>query len=142
LNAERQAVEFGVEIGEYHGVVRVPRRVFQRLLAESPTPERRVEAYYLQRTRFESIAERKLRRRQLTEDGNLEITWRDLRDGSRASQTVTAIKHTMKQFGLVLACLPMMLAGCGSVVEDASAGPNPGGGFYGAPNIDIGRINP
>jgi hypothetical protein len=29
-NAERQAVEFGVEIGEYRGVVRVPRRVFQR----------------------------------------------------------------------------------------------------------------
>jgi hypothetical protein len=27
-NAERQAVEFGVEIGEYHRVVRVPRRVF------------------------------------------------------------------------------------------------------------------
>jgi hypothetical protein len=25
-NAERQAVEFGVEIGEYSGVVRVPRR--------------------------------------------------------------------------------------------------------------------
>jgi hypothetical protein len=62
-NAERQAVEFGVQIGEYHGVVRVPRRVFQRLLPERPTPERCVEAYYLQRTRFESIAERKLRRR-------------------------------------------------------------------------------
>jgi hypothetical protein len=31
-NAERPAVEFGVEIGEYRGVVRVPRRVFQRLL--------------------------------------------------------------------------------------------------------------
>ena len=31
-----------------------------------------LEAYYLQRTRFESIAERKLRRRQLTEDGNVE----------------------------------------------------------------------
>jgi hypothetical protein len=30
-NAERQAVEFGVEIGDYRGVVRVPRRVFQRL---------------------------------------------------------------------------------------------------------------
>jgi hypothetical protein len=30
-NAERKAVEFGVEIGEHHGVVRVPRRVFQRL---------------------------------------------------------------------------------------------------------------
>ena len=65
-NAERQAVEFGVEIGEYRGVVRVPRRAFQRLVPERPTPERCVEAYYLQRTRFESIAERKLRRRQLT----------------------------------------------------------------------------
>ena len=50
-------------------MVRVPRRVFQRLLPERPTPERCVEAYYLQRTRFESIAERKLRRRQLSEDG-------------------------------------------------------------------------
>jgi Protein of unknown function (DUF1488) len=73
-NAERQAVEFGVEIGEYHGVVRVPRCVFQRLLPERPTPEKCVEAYYLQRTRLETIAERKLRRRQLTEDGNLEIS--------------------------------------------------------------------
>ena len=78
-NADRQAVEFGVEIGEYRGVVRVPRRVFQRLLPNRPTPERCVEAYYLQRTRFESIAERKLRRRQLTEDGNVEIGGRDLR---------------------------------------------------------------
>jgi hypothetical protein len=33
-NAERQAVEFGVEIGEYHGVVGVPQRVFQRLLPD------------------------------------------------------------------------------------------------------------
>ena len=78
-NAEQQTVEFGVEIGEYRGVVRVPRRVFQRLLPERPTPERCVEAYYLQRTRFESIADRKLRRRQLTEDGNVEISGRDLR---------------------------------------------------------------
>jgi len=42
-------------------------------------PEGRVRAYYLQRTRFESIAERKLRRHQLTEDGNVEIGGRDLR---------------------------------------------------------------
>ena len=84
-DAERQAVEFGVEIGEYQGVVRVPRRVFQRLLPEGPTPERCVEAYYLQRTRFESIAERKLRRRQLTEDGNVEITGRDLRESPAAA---------------------------------------------------------
>jgi hypothetical protein len=27
-------VEFGVEIGEYHGVVRDPRRVFQRRLPD------------------------------------------------------------------------------------------------------------
>ena len=62
-----------------NSVVRVPRRAFQRLLPERPTPERCIEAYYLQRTRFESIAERKLRRRQLTEDGNVEISGRDLR---------------------------------------------------------------
>ncbi len=79
-NADRQAVEFSVTIGEYEGVVWVPRRVFQRLLPESPTPERCLEAYYLQRTRFERIAERKLRRRQLTEDGNVEITGRDLQE--------------------------------------------------------------
>jgi hypothetical protein len=78
-NAERQAVEFGVVVGEYEGVVRVPRRVFQRLLPDQPTPERCVEAYYLQRTRFERIAERKLRTRQLTEDGNVEISGRDFR---------------------------------------------------------------
>jgi Protein of unknown function (DUF1488) len=78
-NAERQAVEFGVEIGEYSGVVRVPRPVFQRLLPERPTPERCLEAYYLQRTRFERIAERKLWQRQWADDGNVEISGRDLR---------------------------------------------------------------
>src|ERR1700756_5735787 len=87
-NDERQAVEFGVEIGEYQGVVRVPRRVFQRLLPERPTPERCVEAYYLQRTRFESIAERKLRRRQLTEDGNVEISERNLREVHLKAQPI------------------------------------------------------
>ena len=71
-------MEFGVEIGEYRGVVWVPRRVFQRLLPETPIPERCVEAYYPQRTRFEGIVERKIRRRQLTDDGNVEISGRDL----------------------------------------------------------------
>jgi hypothetical protein len=56
--------------------------VFQFLLPEPPTPERCVEAYYLQRTRFEGVAERKLRRRQLTEDGNVEISVRDLREAA------------------------------------------------------------
>jgi hypothetical protein len=59
---ERQAVEFGVETGEYQGVVRVPQRGFQRLIAGA-APERHVEADYPQGTRFERIAERELRRR-------------------------------------------------------------------------------
>jgi hypothetical protein len=78
--ADRQAVEFGVGIGEYAGTVRVGRRVFQHLLSDSPTPEKCVEGYHLHRTRFEMIVERKLRRRQLTDDGNVEITGRDLRE--------------------------------------------------------------
>jgi hypothetical protein len=77
---ERAAVEFSVLLGEYQGTVRVQRRVFQRLLDQSPTPERCVEAFHLQRTRFELAVERKLRRRQLTDDGNVEITGRDLRE--------------------------------------------------------------
>ena len=60
--------------------VRVPRRVFQGLLDQRATPERCIEAFHLQRTRFEMIVERKLRRRQLTDNGNVEITGRDLRE--------------------------------------------------------------
>ena len=79
-NSDRQAVEFGVGVGEYNGLVRVGRRVFQRLVDGRITPESCVEAYYLNRLRFERIAERKLRRRQLTDDGNVEITGRDMRE--------------------------------------------------------------
>jgi hypothetical protein len=86
-NPERIAVEFGVEIGEYRGVVRVPRRVFQYLLAETPTPQCCLEAYYFHRTRLELISERKVRRRQLTDDGNVEITGRDLREREAAPTT-------------------------------------------------------
>ena len=78
-NAERDAVEFSVLVGEYQGTARIARRIFQRLLDQSPTPERCLEAFHLQRTRFEMIVERKLRRRQLTDEGNVEITGRDLR---------------------------------------------------------------
>ncbi len=59
-NAERQGV--GSRLASAAEWCKWPRRVFQRLLPERPTPERCVEAYYLQRTRFESIAKRKLRR--------------------------------------------------------------------------------
>jgi hypothetical protein len=79
-NDERDAVEFGVGIGAYEGVVRVPRQVFRRFIDGAVTPERCLEAYHLQRTCLELIAERKLRRRELTEDGNVEITGRDMRE--------------------------------------------------------------
>ena len=76
-NSERSVVEFGVGVGEYESMVRASRRVFQILLPEAPTSERCLEAYHLHRTRLELIAERKVRRRQLTDDGNIEITSRD-----------------------------------------------------------------
>jgi hypothetical protein len=84
-NDDRDAVEFSVMLRPYEGTVRIGRRVFQGLLDQSPTPERCVEAYYLQRTRFELITERKLRRQQLTDDGDVEITGRDLREAEQRS---------------------------------------------------------
>ena len=63
--------------------MRVPRNVFRRFIDGPVTPERCLEAYHLQRTRLELVVERKLRRRQLTEDGNVEITGRDLREGKK-----------------------------------------------------------
>jgi hypothetical protein len=80
---ERDAVEFSVILRPYEGRVRIGRRVFQSLLDQRATPERCIEAFHLQRTRFELIVERKLRRRQLAEDGNVEITGRDLREKVR-----------------------------------------------------------
>ena len=82
-NPERSVVEFGIGVGEYEGVVRVSRRAFQNLISQPPTPERCLEAYHFHRTRLELIAERKVRRRQLTDDGNIEITGRDLRERER-----------------------------------------------------------
>ena len=52
---ERAAVEFGIGIGEYEGVERIPRRVFQRVLDQAPTPERCFAGYHLHRTRLELI---------------------------------------------------------------------------------------
>jgi hypothetical protein len=79
-NSNRNTVEFGIGVGEYEGVGRISRRVFQILIPETLTPERCLEAFHLHRTRLELIAERKLRRRQLSDDGNVEITGRDLRE--------------------------------------------------------------
>jgi hypothetical protein len=73
-------VEFGVEIGEYHGVVRVPRRVFQFPPPGATHSPRGALRPTTPTARFESIAEPKFRRRQLIEDGNVEISGRDLRE--------------------------------------------------------------
>ena len=54
-NAERQAEEFGVEIGERRGG-RVPRRVFQRLLPEQPTLSGASAPITSSEPRFERIA--------------------------------------------------------------------------------------
>jgi hypothetical protein len=49
----------------------------------------------------------------------------------------------MIKLALVTLWLAMLLTGCGgSFRGDADVGPNPGGGFYGAPNINVGRVNP
>jgi hypothetical protein len=46
-NPDRDAVEFSVILGEYEGTVTVSRWVFQRLLDQSPTPERCMAAFHL-----------------------------------------------------------------------------------------------
>src|ERR1051325_3819995 len=84
-NHDLQAVEFSVGVGEYEVLVRVPRQVFRRFLDGAVTPEGCLEAYHLQRTRFERIGERKLRSRQLPDDGNLQIDGRDLREPKRTA---------------------------------------------------------
>jgi len=82
-DAERQAVEFGVEIGEYRGVVRVSRRVFQRLLPERPTPSGALKPI----TYSEPVSRASLSAScpaAVTEDGDVEISGRDLREVRRA----------------------------------------------------------
>src|SRR6476646_3503110 len=94
-NPDCDAVEFSVILEPYEGTVRIGRRVFQRLLDQSPTPERCMEAFHLQRTRFELIVERKIRRRQLTDDGNVEITGRDLRDKNSPPLMGGSVSHRL-----------------------------------------------
>ena len=78
-NPDTDAVEFGVVVGEYHGTVRLARQMLRRLMTEKATPEKCVETYHLHRTRIERAVEAKLRRRELSEDGNVDLTGRDLR---------------------------------------------------------------
>ena len=70
----RRSPEFGGDIGEYVGCSGCRDAYSNTYCWSGPNPERCVEAYYLRRTRLESIAERKVRRQQWTEEGNIETT--------------------------------------------------------------------
>lgn len=78
-NKTARAIEFSIGIGEYRGLVRVPRLVFQQLLPNAATPQSCLEAYHFHRSEFERAAETKLRARQLSEDGNVELDLRDFK---------------------------------------------------------------
>ncbi len=78
-NDDDDRVEFGVAIGDYEGLVRLPRLVLRRLLARSLSPEQCIEAYHGHRTEIERAVETKLRRRELAADGNVDLTGQDLR---------------------------------------------------------------
>jgi hypothetical protein len=71
-------VEFGIGVGDYEGTVRVPGACSKSCFRRPPRPNAAWKPNHLHRTRLEPIAERKVRRKQLTDDGNVEITGRDL----------------------------------------------------------------
>jgi hypothetical protein len=125
-------------MGEYYGVVRVSRREFQCMLLGRSTLERWFEAYYLQRTRFENIAEDAM---SAVLDRGPEC--RDQRTGFALGLALVVKEGPMNKLAPAFICIAILLTGCGSPLRaDANAGPNPGGGFYGGPNINVGRINP
>jgi hypothetical protein len=74
-----EAVLFSVCLGEYEGAVTVPRHVFRRLIGGAASPEQCLEYYHLHRTAFERATEQKIRWRDLTHDGNVELASHDLR---------------------------------------------------------------
>jgi hypothetical protein len=77
-NAERRAIEFGVEVGEYTGRVFVPIEVLRRRGA-TLSPEEAIAQFEQERCTFEQAVERKVAARQLTDDGDVILLGRDLR---------------------------------------------------------------
>ena len=78
-NEERDSVEFPVEVGEYRGLVIIPRRTVHDLMGARPSPEQCVDYCFQNRTEFERIAETKIRARELADDANIHVTSRDAR---------------------------------------------------------------
>lgn len=77
-NEERRAVQFTVEIGEYSGIVSIPRTLFQSFVP-APSEQTCLEAFYRHRAQFERIVEMKIAARQLTDDGHIMLNAKDLR---------------------------------------------------------------
>jgi hypothetical protein len=48
----------------------------------------------------------------------------------------------MRKYKFTVVCLLVLFTGCSSTIGNAELGPNPGGGFYTGPNINVGQINP
>jgi hypothetical protein len=77
------AVAFSVRLGDFEGTVFVPRRIFQGLIGARLTAADCVAHFHLNRTKFERIAEVKIRARELDDDANIRISGRDLRAAKR-----------------------------------------------------------
>src|SRR5262249_51955414 len=70
---ERQAVDVGVEIGEYRGVVQVRRPAAGASCRSTLPPSVASKATISSRPRSSAHRRAKIRQRQLAEDGGLEI---------------------------------------------------------------------
>jgi hypothetical protein len=77
-NAERQAFEFGVEIGQYRGVVTVPR-LCSSAYSRSGPPPRSASRPTTASGPGSRVSPSGRSPCQLTEDGKVEISGRDLR---------------------------------------------------------------
>ncbi len=95
-NADRDAVEFPVEIGEYRGLAIVPRRLIHDLIGGHATPEQSVEYVFLNRTEFERMVESKIRAKELGADANIHLTGRDARSGKTIGREPLPTAKTFK----------------------------------------------
>jgi hypothetical protein len=77
-NPDSGCIEFAVRVAEYRGTVRVPAVLFKRFLGQPVSPEKCYETFHLQRTEFGQAVEAKILRRELSEDGNIDLVHRHL----------------------------------------------------------------
>lgn len=70
---------FTVRVGEYEGVVFVPRAVFTSLMERRPTAEEADAFFHANRPVFEKAVETRIADRALDPDANIHLTARDVR---------------------------------------------------------------